>query len=206
MSFVRSLLERLTAQRTAQSRWDERWADPEFYREYGIEELAHYSVLAGYAKALKPSGALLDVGCGEGILRSHLHTDSFSRYVGIDFPEAVGRAVKRIDDRTAFHASDMRAFNPAERFDVIVFNESLYYVENPLAELDRYAGFLTDGGVFLVSMHRKPKSEAIWAGIARQFEMIDRVTIGNRGGVEWIAGAFRPISAAREDARRRKPR
>jgi 2-polyprenyl-3-methyl-5-hydroxy-6-metoxy-1,4-benzoquinol methylase len=191
MSFLAGLVDRLTGRRTAQSRWDERWADPSFYGAHQLDELAHYSILAGYAKELKPGGSILDVGCGDGILRAHLHADSFSKYVGIDFPEAVGRAARRMDARTSFAAADMRAYETAERFDAIVFNESLYYVENPIGELNRFAGFLAPGGVLLVSMHRKPKSEKIWADVARAFEMLDRVTIANRGGTEWILGACR---------------
>lgn len=194
MSLITSLLQRLSGKRTAQLRWDERWADPAFYGAYRLDELAHYSVIAGYIKELRPGGAILDVGCGDGILRTHLHADAFSRYVGIDFPEAVGRAAARADARTAFAASDMREFVAADRFDAIVFNESLYYVDGPVAELTRYAGFLAPGGIFVVSMHRKPKSEAIWADVAAHFDMLDRVTIGNRAGVEWIAGVFRPRS------------
>ena len=193
MSLIASFLQRLAGERTAQSRWDERWADPAFYGDYRLDELAHYSVLAGYAKALKPGGSILDVGCGDGIFRTHVH-EPFSIYVGVDFPEAVGRAAKRLDDRTAFHASDMRAFATAERFDVILFNESLYYVEDAIGELDRYSRFLAPDGVFLVSTHRKPKSEKIWGDIAGRFRMIDRVTIGNRVGVEWIIGAFGPTA------------
>jgi hypothetical protein len=33
-----------------------------------IDELALYSVIVGYIEYLKPGGAILDVGCGEGIL------------------------------------------------------------------------------------------------------------------------------------------
>jgi 2-polyprenyl-3-methyl-5-hydroxy-6-metoxy-1,4-benzoquinol methylase len=194
MSLVRAWLQRLALQRTAQKRWDERWADPAFYGEYRLDELAHYSVLAGYVKTLKPGASVLDVGCGDGIFRTHLHAESFSRYVGVDFPEAIARASARADARTAFSASDMRAFSPAEPFGVIVFNESLYYVDDPLGELRRYAKFLEPDGVFLVSMHRKPKSERIWDEIAGAFGMLDRVVIGNRAGVEWILGAFKPRS------------
>jgi len=194
MSLLTSVFQRLTGRRTAQSRWDERWADATFYAKYRVDELAHYSVLAGYAKELSPGTAILDVGCGDGILRAHLHSDAFTRYVGIDFPEAIARANARVDPRTSFVASDMRAFTSEEKFGVIVFNESLYYVDDPIGELRRYSSFLDRDGVFLVSMHRKPKSERIWADIAGAFAMLDRVTIANRAGVEWILGAFRPRS------------
>jgi 2-polyprenyl-3-methyl-5-hydroxy-6-metoxy-1,4-benzoquinol methylase len=190
MSLIRSFLDRVSGRRTAQTRWDERWSDSAFYAEYRLDELAHYSVLAGYVKALKPGAAVLDVGCGDGIFRTHLEDAAFSRYVGIDFPEAIARAHARADARTSFAASDMRAYKPEGKFGVIVFNESLYYVDDPIGELRRYSGFLEPDGVFLVSMHRKPKSERIWADIAAHFTMLDRVMIANRA--EWIVGAFKP--------------
>jgi trans-aconitate methyltransferase len=194
MSLIADFLLRLARNRTAQSRWDERWADPSFHAEHRLDELAHYALLAGYVKTLKPGSAVLDAGCGDGALRAHLHSDSFSRYVGIDFPEAIARAVAHADARTSFVAADMRTFVPSEKFGAIVFNESLYYVDDPIGELRRYAGFLEPGGVFLVSMHRKPRSEKIWADIGGAFEMIDRVSIANRAGIEWIVGAFRPAA------------
>jgi 2-polyprenyl-3-methyl-5-hydroxy-6-metoxy-1,4-benzoquinol methylase len=193
MSLISDYLRRLQSGRTAEQRWDERWADPTFHAAARIDELAHHCVLAGYALRLAPGGALLDVGCGDGELRPLLHPDAFASYVGIDFAEAVARAQPYADAKTTFAAADMRTYQPAASFDTIVFNESLYYVEEPLAQLDRYAKFLTPGGVFLVSMHRKPKSERIWTDIGRRFEMIDRVLVSNRSAVEWIVGAFRPI-------------
>lgn len=192
MSLIGQYLQRLQQRRTAEQRWDERWADPAFHAGARLDELAHHCVLAGYAHVLRPGGALLDVGCGDGEFRPHLHPDAFSRYVGVDFAEAVARAAKHADAVTSFVVADLRAFEADAPFDTIVFNESLYYVEHPIAELDRYARFLNPGGVLLVSMHRKPKSEKIWADIARRFEMLDRVTIENRAKVGWILGAFRP--------------
>ena len=192
MSLIRSFLDRVSGRRAAQARWDERWSDPAFYAEYRLDELAHYSVLVGYVKALNRGTAILDVGCGDGIFRTHLDDAAFSRYVGIDFPEAIARAAARIDARTSFAASDMRLYAPDGKFGVIVFNESLYYVDDPIGELRRYSSFLEPDGVFLVSMHRKPKSERIWSDIAAQFTMLDRVRIANARDVEWMVGAIQP--------------
>src|SRR5262245_50731925 len=54
----------------------------------GLEEVPHYSVIAGYLRFLKPGGSVLDVGCGEGILQTCFGSGAYSRYVGIDWSEA----------------------------------------------------------------------------------------------------------------------
>src|SRR5687767_1197443 len=80
-------------------------------------ELARYSVLAGYALEFKPWGKVLDVGCGEGLLRDRLHSHGFTQYVGIDFEEPIRRAARRVDERTRFFAADMNFFVPDVAFD-----------------------------------------------------------------------------------------
>lgn len=186
------VLRRLTGRRDAAERWDERWKHASFHPEAKLDEMAHHCLLAGYARVLRPGGVLLDAGCGDGEFRPHLHPDAFSRYVGIDFANAIARAQKYADERTQFVVADIRTYDPVERFDTIAFNESLFYIDNPVDELDRYTGFLEPGGVFLVSLHRKPKSDAVWEEIAGRFDMIDLVKFANRAGIEWVAGCFRP--------------
>jgi SAM-dependent methyltransferase len=159
--------------------------------KHRFDERAHYSVLAGYALELKPGGALLDAGCGNGVLRTQLHPTAFSTYLGIDFAEAIAQARGLTDDRTRFVAADIRTFEPGERFDTIVFCESLYYIDNAVTELERYLRFLRPGGVFLVSLHRKKGTEELWLRIARRFSLLDRVLITNASDVQWICGAFR---------------
>lgn len=185
-------LKRLLGLRTAAEKWDAQYAAGRWTNFDRLDELAHYSVLAGYALHLRPGGALLDVGCGDGVLRDRLHPAAFSRYVGLDFSEAIARARHRTDERTEFLVGDMQTFEPATAFDTIVFNESLYYVPDPLAELDRYTRWLAADGVFLISTHLKPKTEDLWARLADRYRVVDHTTVINTLGTNWRCGALQP--------------
>ncbi len=76
-----------------------------------------------------PHGSVLEVGCAEGVFSSMLSTIS-DRVVGIDVsPTAVARATERCPGLT-FMTSSLDAFNPGEKFDVVVCAETLYYIQD----------------------------------------------------------------------------
>lgn len=166
-------------------RWNRQYAAGEWTWLVRPAELARYSVLVGYALELKPGGRLLDVGCGEGLLRDRLHPRAFSDYVGIDFEEAIVRARHRTDERTRFVTADMNFFEPDGAFDTIVFNESLYLFRDAAQGIERYERFLAPQGVFLISMHDGAKTEEIWGILGERYQLIDAVTITNRDGAMW---------------------
>lgn len=192
MGLFDGLVRRITGRRSAEERWNERWSDPSFHPEGRLDEMAHHLVLGGYARTLKPGGVLLDAGCGDGEFRPHLHPEAFSKYVGIDFAEPIARAQRYADERTSFEVSDIRTYNPTIRFDTIAFNESLYYIDDAVGELHRYTAFLAPGGIFLISLHLKPKTEALWRKIGDHFQVLDKIKVANARGVEWMMGAIRP--------------
>jgi 2-polyprenyl-3-methyl-5-hydroxy-6-metoxy-1,4-benzoquinol methylase len=183
-------LKRALGLATAAEKWDDQYARGRWDWLARLDELAHYSVLAGYALELKPGGELLDVGCGEGLFRARLHSNAFSRYVGIDFREAIQRAAPRVDDRTTFELGDMRTYVPTTKFDTIVFNEVLYYFTDPMAGMARYDPFLKPGGILLVSTFIKDVTPALWRQIEERYDLVDRVTITNVRGTRWVCAAM----------------
>ena len=183
-------------------RWNRQYAAGEWTWLARLGELARYGVLSTYALEIKPAGKLLDVGCGEGLLRDRLHPGAFTHYVGIDFEEAIRRAATRSDERTRFLVADMNFFVPDLAFDTIVFNESLKSFRDVVVGLERYEAFLARNGLLLVSMHGGMKTQEIWRILDERYPVIDEVTIMNRDGATWtckaLGGPERPgVSAAR---------
>jgi SAM-dependent methyltransferase len=171
-------------------RWNRQYAAGEWTWLSRPGELARYGVLTAYALELKPGGKLLDVGCGEGLLRDRLHPAAFSRYVGIDFEEPIRRAIRRADERTQFLVADMNFFVPDVVFDTIVFNESLYIFRNVREGMKRYEEFLAPDGVFLVSMHGGERQQDIWQLLAQRYPVLDEVSITSRDGSKWTCKAL----------------
>jgi SAM-dependent methyltransferase len=157
-------------------------------------------------------GSVLDLGCGQGGTAVEL-TSSYQRYVGVDISEvALNRARKKVADvgrtsRASFACSDFLGYEPDQKFDVILFRESMYHV--PLGKvkiiLDRYTQFLTEEGVFIVRIGiHGPKGEkrfrpgAVVRSIEAEFDIVDKVE-NDRGLVILV---FRPrVSAGNNELR-----
>lgn len=172
------------------STWDQQYSEGQWKLLAEHDELIRYAVLAGYAHELKSGGAILDVGCGEGLLQERL--TRYERYLGIDISQvAISRARKREGPQTRFITADASLFSPQETFDLIIFNESLYYFASPLKVLERYAHFLSEGGVLLISMFRTLRSNAIARLIRRRYMRLGESSVRNQRG-EWLCIALRP--------------
>src|SRR6266436_8768227 len=133
--------------------WEAQYAAGKWDFLAELSELARFSILAGYICHLKPGGAVLDTGCGQGVLLRSLPSSSYSRYVGIDVSgSAISVAQRQQNERSTFLAADCEEYSPAEQFDVIVFNEVLCCLRDPLRTVERYARSLKSGGLVLLSL------------------------------------------------------
>jgi 2-polyprenyl-3-methyl-5-hydroxy-6-metoxy-1,4-benzoquinol methylase len=168
----------------AAGRWD-------FLAE--LSELGRFSVLAGYICHLKPGGTVLDTGCGQGVLLRRLPISCYSRYVGIDVSSsAISVAKEQGNERSTFLAADCEEYSPAEHFDVIVFNEVLCCLRDPLRTVERYARSLNPGGLLLVSLCTAARgSGAILSRLKRSYATVDEVRVVHSGRkVSWVCTAL----------------
>jgi len=114
--------------------WQARYGSGHLDYFAGLDELSRYSLLLGYLTVIGGEPEVLDVGCGQGLLRARMGALPMSRYVGIDpTPAAIDQAAALVDEKTTFRVGDItdRGLDLGT-FDVVVCNEVLSVVEDRL--------------------------------------------------------------------------
>jgi 2-polyprenyl-3-methyl-5-hydroxy-6-metoxy-1,4-benzoquinol methylase len=205
---LRSALRRIKRIVSRGPRW-ERYSLDEWDRQYatstwdyltGLEQAPRYAVIEGWRRRLKPTGSVLDLGCGEGVLFDQIPPAARVTYTGVDLSEvAIESAVRKVRDAALerFICSDLLTFEPppGSRFDVIVFNEVLYYLADPLSTVRRYRSVLAPDGIIVVSVFHLNQGtwKAIDASLANerlQATVVQDVSSGKR----WYLGLYHPRS------------
>jgi len=144
--------------------WNQQHSSSTWRYLAGLEQVPRYAIIEGWRQRLKPSGSVLDLGCGEGVLLQQIPAAVNVNYTGVDLSQvAIIEATKRVRHASLerFICADFDTFDASIRspFDVIVFNEVLYYVADPAATLSRYRRILAADGLVIVSMfHKKVKT------------------------------------------------
>jgi len=107
---------------------------------------------------------------------------------------AIAVARRQRSERCSFLVADCEEYSPAEHFDVIVFNEVLCCLRDPLRTVERYARSLNPGGLLLVSMCTAARGSAtiLWR-LKRLYATVDEVRVIHSGRkVSWVCTALRP--------------
>ncbi len=189
-----SFFRQLFSKQDRRAEFEEQFRTGEWAFLEGVAELSRYSIITGYCQWLEVK-SVLDVGCGQGVLAERLKPLDYAAYLGVDFSaEAVSAAqAAHGDRRTRFVTGDAAVFQPDGRFDAIVFNECLYYLDDPAQVLADYARALaTPNGRFIVSIHRTPRNERVWPLIDKVAAVVDAVTVTNQAGTAWIVKLMAP--------------
>jgi 2-polyprenyl-3-methyl-5-hydroxy-6-metoxy-1,4-benzoquinol methylase len=176
------------------SHWETEYSNGKWAFMRDLPEVSRYSVIIGYITYFAHRGAVLDVGSGDGILRERL-VQPLRRYVGVDISSEAIRHARRLEDaQTMFVCADVTQYDPDDTFDVIVFNEVLYYLNDPLSLLRRYERYVQPGGVFVISMHVNPKTTNNWQRLEAAYSFLDETSTTNtRSGHTWVCRVCQPL-------------
>lgn len=159
-------------------------------------ELPPFGVVAGYCMRFGEGARILELGCGEGLLAERIGMERLAGFVGVDLSSsAITRDHRRGAPPATLVCADIRAYLPEGRFDVIVFNQVLEYVERPAQVVGRYEAWLAAGGVIVVSPYLAPdgvRTRRIWRQLHRclGIELEARVQTAQR--LTWVIEVLRP--------------
>lgn len=170
--------------------WDREYGRDGLARIEGDAELSRHLLVAALARHFGPAGAILDIGCGTAGLLAPLRA-AFGgrplRYVGLDLSAVALQQAAARHDRLAAGSPDTTSvefvqrgfddYRPHERFDVVIFSESLYYAPDPAATVRRYAASLNEGGILIVSMWRRPSRHGVWRALRRELRERSRTRL-----------------------------
>jgi SAM-dependent methyltransferase len=167
-----------------QSEWNDQYRSGCWADLGSLKESARFGVVAAYRNRVSPQGSVLDIGCGVGTLRPLL--GECSRYVGIDLSaDAIASASLARWPDANFAVADAQAYSPAGKFSLIIFNEVLYYLPDPVAVVSRYLEFLEEEGFFIVSMYDQYDPRLLWSALGKRFQQLDGVILHNSSGLQW---------------------
>lgn len=165
--------------RKDRDRWNYQYAKGKWTTLGDIQELARFSVIAGYAQYLKPNGRILEIGAGEGYLQQRFDKTKYSLYYSTDVSDvAIETGKIHEDEKTRYLVADMNTYVPDTTFDCIIINEAIYYGHSVEAVLDRFSPFLSSDGIFIVSINADSRN-ASWHQMMKEckYPKIDRTTV-----------------------------
>lgn len=140
-------------------RWNKQYRKGRWDSLKSEKEANRYFQIIDFMKKYGPKNpSILDLGCGDGVLRERMDGFDFDKFKGIDFSTvSIAKAKAKNLLKSEFDARDIIHFIPEQSYDIIVFNEVFYYI--PDAEKHRVlaliSNHLNQGGIIITSIFRK---------------------------------------------------
>ena len=207
VNFVVAALKSYGPSRLKKYYWDKEYSDTKWDFIDDTAGDCVYESLEKYAR----NGSILDLGCGPGHTANEIAFNSYQNYVGVDISEAAlekGRKRTLESGRSAkntFVQADFINYEPIQKFDIILFRESMYHVPMGKIEatLDRLSNYLKQDGVFVVRMftgddweggkRNKPRPLAMIKILETEFAVVEKRVYERRGDPQVLV--LRPAPA-----------
>ncbi len=165
--------------------WDEQFSQGQWDSLASLKEAGHNAIIAMYCHFLCVEAEILDVGCGLANITNFL---KFKYYLGIDISEvAIQKAKEKKNGE--FQCVNADDFNTDKKFDIIIFNEVLYYLD-ALGTLKKFETYLTEKGFFVISVWKHPQTMRLWDEINKIYFRLDSTEISHKDN-QWIIGVYK---------------
>lgn len=117
-------------------------------------DFSRFALLGALLQRHVQNGSILDVGCDTGKLNELVGN---ARYVGIDARSEAIETAKQLFPHSHFICARADEWIPEQAFDAVVFNESLYYLDDFAGALEKFYHCLCPGGVLALSIYEHPR-------------------------------------------------
>jgi 2-polyprenyl-3-methyl-5-hydroxy-6-metoxy-1,4-benzoquinol methylase len=171
--------------------WEKEYKDNRWEYLEAPEQKEHYDAIIKQIDAIDGKPVILDIGSGHGVLYTYFRNilkPGFN-YKGIDISEnAIVKALHNHPEAD-FEVVDYDFKKVEGKFNVIVFNEVLYYFVKPIKTLLKaLKENLTANGVVIISMYQddQNKNDLIWKEVDGNFKVLNTQIVENKQGVRWI--------------------
>jgi ubiquinone/menaquinone biosynthesis C-methylase UbiE len=122
-----------------------------FYKDYYVDYIEKHGKLRG--------AHVLDIGSGDGRLAFFLHK-YVEKWYGLESSKMMLKRARKnrtelnIENKIRFHESDMHKTPfSKDKFDIIIYSNSLHFSENPKRAFQEAYRILKDGGLLFVFEH-----------------------------------------------------
>jgi len=174
--------------------WEEQFKNGAWDYLYSDTEALHYQSIVKFYKQYG-GGSVLDAGCGQGVLFHYLkpYIKGPADYLGFDIAEnAVAEARDRFPPYR-FVQADFNISTPDEKFDVIIFNECIYYFNKLIDQLNAcFAKNLNPGGHVIISMFYYAEHAQLWKRLTEHYTFLAWEEVQNEKGQKWRICIFKP--------------
>lgn len=153
--------------------------------DYMGNEKKRYDVIVNLIKeSVIESPRILDLGCGYGALNQYLNVNDYSYLLGIDLSSnAIQRAKDKNYPNTHFQVADIHQFSTIQKFNIIIFNEVLYYLDNQSEIVARFSNYFIKNGFFIFSFYGI--REDLIAELANSYILVKKEIISQSDEVIW---------------------
>ncbi len=178
-------------------RWNRQYKNGRWdYLKNNVEAPRYAKILEYIKHHSKKQPSILDLGSGEGVLRMRLENEAIGYFLGVDFSKVSINTANKYNFKNAdFRVADLHYYTPPQKFDVIVFNEAFYYINDVVKArvLNRVLEELKKGGILINSIFREGSGCWEYFDIPELEQLEFCKVASKKGTVYWKLGVYRKL-------------